>query len=64
MLLWILVAATLVALLGMRIASSPPFALIGCLFASWADRCANGQYDRTTGHRVSPHHATFITSAK
>ena len=42
MFLWILVAATLVALLGMRIASSPPFALIGCLFASWADRCTNG----------------------
>ena len=42
LLLWILIAATLVALLGMRIASSPPFALIGCLFASWADRCANG----------------------
>lgn len=42
MLLWILVVATLLALLGMRIAASPPFALIGCLFASWADRCAHG----------------------
>lgn len=42
MLLWILVVATLLALLGMRIPASPPFALIGCLFASWADRCAHG----------------------
>lgn len=42
MLLWILVAATLLALLGMRIAASPLFALIGGLFAVWADRCANG----------------------
>ena len=42
MLLWILVTATLLALVGMRIAASPPFALIGCLFASWAGRCANG----------------------
>ena len=40
--LWILVTATLLALVGIRIASSPPFALIGCLFASWAERCANG----------------------
>ena len=37
-----LVAATLLALLGMRIAASPPFAVIGCLFAGWADRCTNG----------------------
>ena len=42
MLLWILVMAALLALLGMRIAASPLFAVIGCLFAVWADRCANG----------------------
>lgn len=42
MLLWILVAATLLALLGMKIATSPPFALLGCLFANWADRCRHG----------------------
>ena len=42
MLLWILVAATLLALLGMRIAASPPLALLGCFFASWADRCRYG----------------------
>ena len=42
MLLWILVAATLLALLGMRIAASPPFAVLGCLFAAWADRYRHG----------------------
>ena len=42
MLLWILVAATLLALLGMKIAASPTFTLLGCLFANWADRCRNG----------------------
>lgn len=42
MLLWILVMATLLALLGMRIAASPPFAVMGRLFAGWADRCTNG----------------------
>jgi hypothetical protein len=29
-------------LLGMRIADSPLFTVIGCLFAVWAERCANG----------------------
>jgi hypothetical protein len=42
MLLWILVIATLLALLGMRIAASPPFAMLGPLFSSWADRCRFG----------------------
>lgn len=42
MLLWMLVAATLLALLIMRIAASPPFAVLGRLFTAWADRCANG----------------------
>ena len=42
MLLWFLVVATLLALLGMRIAASPPLALLGCLFAAWADRCVHG----------------------
>ena len=43
MLIWILVVAILLALLAMRIAASPPFALIRCLFASWADRCRFGR---------------------
>jgi hypothetical protein len=38
MLLWLLVAATLLALLGMGIAASPPFAMLGFLFSSWAER--------------------------
>ena len=42
MLLWILVVATLLELLGMRIAASPPFALLGCIFESWANRCRFG----------------------
>lgn len=42
MLLWLLAIAALSALLGMRIATSPPFPLLGRLFASWADRCLNG----------------------
>jgi hypothetical protein len=42
MLLWILIMATLAALLGMRIAASPPFALLGCVFGAWADRCRHG----------------------
>ena len=42
MLLWILVVVTLLALLGMRIAASPLFALLGYLFAFLADRCPNG----------------------
>jgi hypothetical protein len=42
MLLWILVVATLLALTGMRIAASPPLALLRCVFASWAVRCRHG----------------------
>ena len=42
MLFWILIGAILLALLGMRIAASPPFALLGCLFANWADRYRHG----------------------
>ena len=42
MLLWILVIAALLLLLGMKIATSPPFAVIGLLFSSWADRCRHG----------------------
>lgn len=42
MLLWILVLATLLALLCMRIATSPPFALLGCIFEAWANRCRFG----------------------
>lgn len=42
MLLWILVVATLLALLGVRIAASPLFTLLGCLFSNWADRCRHG----------------------
>ena len=38
MLLWFLVAVALLALLGMRIAASPPFAILGCLFSAWAER--------------------------
>ena len=39
MLLYILVAAALLLMLGARIAASPPFALLGRFFASWAERC-------------------------
>jgi hypothetical protein len=42
MLYGILVAAILATLLGMRIAALPPFALIRCLFSSWAERCRHG----------------------
>ena len=39
MLLYVLVAGALLLLLAARIAASPPFALLGCFFASWAERC-------------------------
>lgn len=39
MLLAILVAAALLLLAAVRIAASPPFALLGCFLASWAERC-------------------------
>jgi hypothetical protein len=39
MLLWFLVAAAMLLILGVRIAASPPFALLGLFFSSWADRC-------------------------
>ena len=42
MLLYILVAATLLLLLAVRIATAPPFALLSCFFASWAERCHSG----------------------
>jgi len=42
MLLIFLVAAALLLLLAVRIASSPPFALLGRFFASWAERCHSG----------------------
>ena len=42
MLLCILVAAALLLLLAVRMASTPPFALLGHFFSSWADRCQNG----------------------
>ena len=32
----------LLAFLVLRIAASPPFPLIACLFAGWADRCRGG----------------------
>ena len=46
MLLWILVAVALLLMLAVRIASSPPFALLGCFFASWAERCRSPQPPR------------------
>lgn len=42
MLLWMLVAAFLLAFLGIRIAASPLLQLIALLFAGWADRCLHG----------------------
>ena len=42
MLLWILVIAALLALLGMRIAASPPFAFLSCMFSVWAERHSRG----------------------
>lgn len=42
MLLSLLVATALLLILGARIAASPPFALLACLFSTWADRCHNG----------------------
>ena len=42
MLLWMLVAAFLLAFLGIRIAASPPLQLSAVLFAGWADRCNRG----------------------
>lgn len=42
MLLSLLVTAALLLILGARIAASPPFVLLGCLFSGWADRCQNG----------------------
>jgi hypothetical protein len=42
MLLYILVAAALLLLLAVRIAASPPFALLGYFFSAWAERCQSG----------------------
>jgi hypothetical protein len=42
MLLMILAASAILSLLVMRIATSPPFPLLACLFSSWAERCRNG----------------------
>jgi hypothetical protein len=42
MLLMILALAALLLVFVLRIAASPPFPLLACLFAGWADRCRNG----------------------
>jgi hypothetical protein len=39
MLLYLLIAAAVLLMLAVRIAASPPFALLGCFLASWAERC-------------------------
>jgi hypothetical protein len=39
MFLLLLGLLALLALVGLRIAASPPFPLLFCLFAGWADRC-------------------------
>jgi len=39
MLLSFLVVAAVLLILGLRIAASPPFVLLGSLFSIWADRC-------------------------
>ena len=39
MLRWFLVTTALLLILGVWIAASPPFALLGQFFSCWADRC-------------------------
>jgi hypothetical protein len=38
MLLFVLISVAVLLLAAVRIAASPPFALLGCFFASWAER--------------------------
>ena len=45
MLLSILVAAALLLMLGVRIAASPPLALLSLFVASWAERCQEPPLD-------------------
>jgi len=46
--LLVLAVSALLALVVSRIAASPPFLLLSCLFGSWADRCRNnGELDRS-----------------
>lgn len=43
MTMWLFLAVTaLFACFLLRIAASPPFRLLACLFAAWAERCRNG----------------------
>ena len=39
MLLYVLIAVAVLLMLAVRIAASPPFALLGCFFTTWAERC-------------------------
>lgn len=45
MLLFVLIAAAVLLTLAVRVAASPPFAMLGCFVASWAERC-RGPKDR------------------
>ena len=46
MLLVVLIAVAVLLLAAVRVAASPPFALLGCFLASWAERCRGPQVPR------------------